>query len=73
LIQKKLPVHTNINNLRARQNGAKYIIDFILNVPPLMTVQKAHNICDDLESFLRKQYSEIDINIHIEPIENKSE
>ncbi len=73
LIQNKLPPHTYINNLRARQNGAKYIIDFILNVPPLMTVLQAHDICDDLECFLRATYTEIDINIHVEPIEDKKE
>lgn len=71
LIRNELPIDTTIINLRARQNGAKYIIDFILKVPPQMTVQKAHGICDDLELFLRKAYTEIDINIHVEPIEEE--
>ncbi len=71
LIESKLPSDTSYSNLRARQNGPVYIIDFVLKVPPNMTVQDAHKICDKLESNIRDTYSEADIKIHVEPEENK--
>lgn len=71
LIESELPSDTNYANLRARQNGPVYIIDFILKVPPKMSVQDAHKICDKLESSIRNVYSDVDIKIHVEPEENK--
>ncbi|MDA3906659.1 MAG: cation diffusion facilitator family transporter [Bacteroidales bacterium] len=66
-IKSELPPETCIINLRSRQNGSLYIIDFVLKVPPQMSVRDAHNICDKLELSLRKIYIEVDINIHVEP------
>jgi cation diffusion facilitator family transporter len=71
LIVSKLPSDTDYSNLRARQNGPVYIIDFVLKVPQKMTVQKAHIICDKLESDIRKAYLDADINIHVEPVERE--
>lgn len=73
LIESELPADTNYTNLRARQNGPVYIIDFVLKVPPEMSVQDAHKICDKLESSIRNTYSDVDIKIHVEPDENKGE
>ncbi|RLD39474.1 MAG: cation transporter [Bacteroidetes bacterium] len=67
LIKSELPSGINFSNLRIRQNGALYILDFILEVPPKMSVEQAHNICDNLELSIREIYSEADIKIHVEP------
>lgn len=67
LIKSNLPENTNINDLRVRQNGSIYILDFALIVPPKMIVQEAHSICDMLENEIRAIYADADINIHIEP------
>lgn len=67
LIDKVLPSETVYSNLRVRLNGAVYILDFILKVPPQMTVQDAHTICDGLELSIRQAYPEADIKIHVEP------
>lgn len=60
------------NHLRSRKSGAKHIIDFILCVPPEMTVQKSHEICDFLEEEIKKDYLEAEVQIHVEPLKNKS-
>lgn len=73
LITSQLPKGTYITNLRARENGSLYVLDFILRVPPLMTVMAAHDICDELEIRIREKYSEVDIKIHIEPILEQDE
>lgn len=70
LIETGLPSETNYSDLRARQNGALYIIDFVLKVPPQMSVHDAHKICDNLESSIREAYFDVDIKIHIEPKED---
>lgn len=67
LISSELPLETCFTDLRARLNGSMYILDFILKVPPQMSVQDAHNICDKLESSIREVYLEVDIKIHVEP------
>lgn len=70
IIEAELPATTSIESLRARQNGSLYILDFILKVPPQMSVQEAHHICDNLELSIRKAFSDVDIKIHIEPKED---
>jgi cation diffusion facilitator family transporter len=67
LIEKSLPSQTHFEALRVRQNGAIYILDFILKVPSLMSVQEAHDICDQIEKNILSDYKEADIQIHIEP------
>ncbi|MBN2236369.1 MAG: cation transporter [Bacteroidales bacterium] len=70
LIQKNLPEETSINDLRVRMNGSMYILDFVLKVPPLITVKASHQICDQLEFAIQKEYQQSDIQIHVEPKED---
>lgn len=67
IIRLNLPENTAIHDLRVRQNGSVYILDFALQVPPNMIVKDAHSICDLLEKKIRLVYADADINIHIEP------
>jgi len=67
LLITELPLETDIDALRARLNGAVYLIDFILKVPPQMSIRDAHTICDNLELSIRKAFAEADIKIHVEP------
>lgn len=60
------------DKLRSRKSGSKHLIDFILCVPPLMTVQKSHDICDFLEEEIKKDYIDAEIHIHVEPLSEKS-
>ncbi len=70
LIKSDLPKNTSYSDLRVRQNGAIYILDFVLKVPPQMSVQESHNICDRLELNIKKAYLDVDIKIHVEPKNN---
>ena len=54
--------------LRSHKSGATHFIDFVLMVPPNMTVEESHNICDQLEKSIDKHYIDTDINIHVEPL-----
>lgn len=60
------------DQLRSRKSGSKHFIDFILCVPPDMTVQKSHDICDLLEAEIKKEYLEAEVQIHVEPLKDKS-
>jgi len=60
------------DQLRSRKSGSKHLIDFILCVPPNMTVQKSHELCDFLEDEIKKDYLDTEIHIHVEPLKNNS-
>jgi len=62
----------NFKQLRSRKSGSKHLIDFILCVPPLMSVQKSHEICDYLEEQIQKDYLESEIHIHVEPLRDET-
>lgn len=65
-------LNLKFDNLRSRRSGPKHLIDFILYVPPKMTVEKSHEICDYLEGEIEKKYLDTEISIHVEPLRNKS-
>jgi len=76
LFDKLRSIITELNlkfdSLRSRKSGSKHFIDFILYVPPQMTVEKSHQICDYLEDEIRKIYLDTEIGIHVEPINKKT-
>ncbi|WP_417311000.1 cation diffusion facilitator family transporter [Devosia sp.] len=59
------------HDIRTRQAGRISFIDFHLVVPGTMSVEAAHEICDQIEGKLREAVSEAQITIHVEP-ENKA-
>ena len=69
ILKDKLKAHENINfkNLRTRKSGPQKYLDFILCFPNETTVEKAHDLCDEIEDHLQSKFSLLDINIHIEP------
>lgn len=54
-------------DLRTRQAGPRRFIGFKLLAPPDLTVQAAHEICDQLEHILEKEFAPVDVTIHVEP------
>jgi cation diffusion facilitator family transporter len=58
----------NFSQLRSRKSGSKHLIDFNLCVPPLMTVQQSHEICDYLEEEIMKDFLDAEVHIHVEPL-----
>ena len=58
----------SIHNLKIRCAGRAIFIEFHLVVPGQMTVKASHEICDRIESALKKAYGSATIStIHVEP------
>lgn len=57
------------HDLRTRQAGRAIFIDFHLVVSGSMTVSESHELCDRIETALRKEIYDIMISIHVEPEE----
>lgn len=58
-----------VHDLRTRHAGKATFIDFHMVVPGHMTVEEAHEICDRIETALKKEFSGALISIHVEPEE----
>ena len=55
------------HDLKTREAGAARFAEFHLVVPSDMTVLSAHEICDQIESALKKTMPGINVLIHVEP------
>ncbi|MFC2100373.1 cation diffusion facilitator family transporter [Bacteroidota bacterium] len=58
-------------NLRTRKSGHYKYIDFILALPGDMNVEKAHEICDHIESDIKRSLKYAEITIHTQPCDKK--
>lgn len=56
-----------VHSLKTRRAGVVTFIEFHLVVPANMTVQCAHDICNQLEQALQRYLKGVQVNIHIEP------
>jgi len=55
--------------LRTRTSGTRRLVEFHLLVPGQFSVHEAHAFSHELEQALRRDDSNLDVTIHIEPIE----
>ncbi|UMM64443.1 cation diffusion facilitator family transporter [Aristophania vespae] len=55
------------HDLRMRKVGALYFVEFHLVVDDHMSITEAHDICDHIESAIRKYLGSASIHIHVEP------
>ncbi len=55
--------------LRTRKAGSNRELDFHLEVPGNMTVKQSHDFCDSIEEKLKNKLPNLEITIHVEPIE----
>jgi len=58
--------------LRTRRAGSRRFADFHLLVPGEMTVAEAHALADRVEAVLRTTLVNLEVTIHLEPIEARS-
>lgn len=56
----------NFHHLRTRRTGSRRNIDLHLVVRDDMTVDEAHQLCDEIEEEIRKGIPDADVTIHIE-------
>ena len=66
-IEKFSSRYINYHDLRTRQSGPERHIDFHLVMPDEMTVEAAHQLCNQLEEALDQAVNGAIVQIHIEP------
>jgi cation diffusion facilitator family transporter len=71
-IRTALPVGCHFHFLRTRQAGRRKFVDFHLLVPGTWTVQAGHTLAHEIETKLEDTPAELEVTIHVEPIEDES-
>ncbi len=61
-----------IHSLKTRKSGNYLFADLHLELPPDMTLQEVHDICDKIEHALKEKIPSIEVNIHVEPFQKNS-
>ena len=56
--------------LRTRQAGARRFVSVHVLVPGQWTVQRGHQVLEEIEEEIRLALKEVTITIHLEPIED---
>jgi divalent metal cation (Fe/Co/Zn/Cd) transporter len=57
----------NAHQIRTRQAGKHRYIDLHLVVRDDMTVEEAHQLCDEIEREIKRELPDADVTIHVEP------
>jgi len=60
------------HELRTRYSGSQRFISVHILVPGYWTVQKGHDLLELIERELSKQFDRIDIDTHLEPVEDSA-
>lgn len=70
ITEKRYDNQIIIKNFKSRKAGRKSFVEFDLLVPGYITVQDAHDLCDEIEKKIQSKYPEISVSIHVEPLES---
>lgn len=62
--------HVIFHAVRTRESGNRRFMDMHLLVPGAWSVQKAHDLVEDIETSLLQAYPDLHVMIHTEPIED---
>ena len=71
-IERHLGPDMDYHALRTRRAGRRRFMDFHLLVPGRLTVQQAHTLTGEIEEAVRAVLPELEVSVHIEPIEDSS-
>jgi cation diffusion facilitator family transporter len=71
-IEQHLGPNMDYHALRTRQAGRRRFVDFHLLVPGQLTVQQAHTLTGEIEKAVRGALPELEVSVHIEPIEDST-
>lgn len=69
----KIPGVCGVGPIRGRTYGANIFLDIVLYMDPKLTVQQSHDITEQVEFLLKKEYDVFDIDIHVEPFSSTTE
>jgi cation diffusion facilitator family transporter len=71
-IEQRLGPNMAYHALRTRQAGRRRFVDFHLLVPGSLSVQQAHTLTGEIEDAVRDTLPEMEVSVHIEPIEDSA-
>jgi cation diffusion facilitator family transporter len=72
-IKKHSAQIAGFHQIRTRKAGSQRYIDFHLVVSKHISVEKAHQLCDELEQEIETRLSDISVTIHVEPCDGNCE
>lgn len=61
------------HELRTRRSGSQYYVDLHLVVNKALSLERAHEICDQIEAEIRNKLHETNVTIHLEPCDDRCE
>jgi cation diffusion facilitator family transporter len=61
--------YLEVHDLRTRASGARRFVDFHLIVASELSVQAAHDLCDEIENAIHEHLLDASVTIHVEPPE----
>lgn len=68
-LEKRLDeLQVNYHELRTRIAGNYRFIDLHVEIPEHVSVGSAHKYCDEIENVLKKNYQNLNVTIHVEPV-----
>jgi|WetSurMetagenome_2_1015567.scaffolds.fasta_scaffold34653_3 cation diffusion facilitator family transporter len=59
-----------VHRVRTRHSGSQHYVDLHMVMPKGTSVEKAHSMCDHLESDIGKKLQHASVTIHVEPCDN---
>ncbi len=71
-IERYLGPNMDYHALRTRRAGRRRFVDFHLLVPGKLSVQEAHTLTGRIEESVRGVLPDLEVTVHIEPIEDRS-
>jgi cation diffusion facilitator family transporter len=66
-IMRKIPNVISFHDVKVRNSGADVFIDLCINIDPLCTIEKGHEIADNVETIIKEEIPRSTIFVHIEP------
>jgi len=67
ILQNHSQSFVNAHQIRTRQSGKHRYIDLHLVVRDEMSIGEAHQLCDEIERDIKREFPNADITIHVEP------
>ena len=63
----KLPKVSNVKSQRGRSYGSNIYLDIVVEMNPDLSVYESHEVTEQIEEILRKDFSVYDTDVHVEP------
>lgn len=67
------PRFVEVHDLRTRKGGTVRYIDFHLLVCAWMSVNESHELCDEMEAAIEREFPSAMVSIHVEPCHHRTQ